>query len=78
MHPIVYQDGIRVIAAGENYRDIRYGISRRTDTTDSALILNQSEARELSAALAWIISEVDAKNGRESFKPREDKRLQAR
>lgn len=78
MKAIVYQDGIRVIAVGPTYGEVKYGISRRVDSTDSELILTQDEARELAAALTWIISEVDARNGRESFKPVHDKRRMPR
>ena len=73
--PIVYRDGVQVIAAGANYRDIRYGVSlpslpREADSADQhLLVLDQDQARELAAALTWIISEVDAKNGRASFGP---------
>jgi len=67
--PIVYRDGVQVIAAGANYRDIRYGVSLPDNTDKHLLVLDQDQARELAAALTWIISEVDAKNGRESFGP---------
>lgn len=72
--PIVYQDGVRIMAAGNSYREMRYGISRPPFTVDADLILSQDEALELAAALTWIISEVDAKNGRESFKIVVDRR----
>ena len=69
MNPIVYRDGICVIAAGGAYRDVRYGISRTGDTAAQTFVVNQEEARELAAALAWMISEVDERYGYNSFKP---------
>ena len=70
MTPIVYRDGICVIAAGGAYRDVRYGISRTGDTSEQTFVINQEEARELVAALTWMISEVDSTFGYDSFKPR--------
>lgn len=70
--PIVYQDGVRVVAAcpeGEGYKGVRYGVSQRTESGDVQIVLSQSEARELAAALTWIIAEVDSAFGYESFKP---------
>lgn len=70
--PLVYQDGIRVIAAqpdGEGYNGVRYGVSKQVDSDDVQIVLSQSEVRELAAALMWMIAEVDAAFGRESFKP---------
>lgn len=69
MNPIVYQDGVRVIAAGATYATVRFGVTCNPQSTVPELVLTQDEARELAAALTWMISEVDAKHGRESFKP---------
>lgn len=71
MRPIVYRDGLLVAAAGSAYPDIRYGIRRNADPADATLVLSQDEARELAAALAWIIGEVDKRFGYNSFSPRE-------
>ena len=70
--PIVYQDGIRVVAVcpeGSGYPGVRFGISQRATTGAVELVLSQSEARELAAALTWIINEVDEAFGYASFKP---------
>lgn len=72
MRPIVYRDGLLVTAAGGAYPDIRYGICRNAPgAAEATLVLSQDEARELAAALAWIISEVDTHFGYHSFSPRE-------
>lgn len=70
MDPIVYQDGVRVVAVGATYATVRYGVTCDLQSTVPELVLTQEEARELAAALTWMISEVDAKHGRESFKPK--------
>lgn len=70
MKSIVYRDGVQVVAVGPSYDAVRYGIARPGDETAQQVVLNQEQARELAAALAWIIGEVDATHGYESFTPR--------
>lgn len=71
--PIVYQDVMRVIVAGELTKP-HIGIGR-SNSTESPLILTVAEARELAAALTWALSEYDARMGRESFYPGAPRRL---
>lgn len=73
--PIVYRDGLLIVAAGEKYHDIRYAISRADSSDLPTMVLSQEDARELAAALTWVISEVDARNGRESFRPPHSRKI---
>lgn len=73
-----YRDGVIISAVRGSFGDVGYAITGRRETaTDengaehvgTELLLDEREARELAAALTWIISEVDKKNGKPSFRP---------
>jgi hypothetical protein len=69
-----YRDGVIISAVRGSFGDVGYAITGRRETVDgevvgTELLLDEREARELAAALAWIISEVDKKNGKPSFRP---------
>lgn len=73
-----YRDGVIITAARMPFGDVAYAITGRREigrdvdgreTTENELLLDEREARELAAALAWIISEVDRKDGKPSFRP---------
>ena len=63
----VYQDGVRIVAYSAPLGDVGYALTIPREGGE--LILDEREARELAAALAWILSEVDRKIGRPSFRP---------
>lgn len=67
--PIVYNDGICIIASDQGNKQVGYVVSKRLGSAEPALTLTSDEAHELAAALTWILSEVDKKQGRPSFKP---------
>lgn len=69
-----YRDGVIISAMSMPMGDVSYAITGRREMVDnevvgSELLLDDREARELAAALAWIISEVDRKRGKPSFRP---------
>jgi len=69
-----YRDGVIISAVRGSFGDVGYAITGRRETVDgqvvgAELLLDEREARELAAALTWIIGEVDKKNGKPSFRP---------
>ena len=75
---VTYRDGVIITAARMPFGDVAYAITGRREigadengstVVENELLLDEREARELAAALAWVISEVDKKNGKPSFRP---------
>lgn len=73
-----YRDGVIISAVHMPFGDVGYAITGRREigtdvdgreTAGAELLLDEREARELAAALTWLISEVDKKLGRPSFRP---------
>jgi len=73
-----YRDGVIISAVRGSFGDVGYAITGRRElgtdvdgreTTGAELLLDEREARELASALTWIISEVDKKMGKPSFRP---------
>ena len=67
----VYQDGVRITAYKGPLGDVGYAITGKlgSGNAEADLILDEREARELAAALTWVISEADKKTGKSSFRP---------
>lgn len=65
----LYQDGVRITAFRGSFGDVGYAIQIKREMPNSEVFLDEREARELAAALTWVISEADRKAGKSSFRP---------